>query len=167
MIEDILIETRPEKKVNQVRKKFKIGCELRMTVQIGDYDMDYIILELGSDVNILTRKTWESMGKPHFDWSPVQLWLANQVKVPPIGQLIQVCVDIEGLCTFVDFEVTNIVDDTNPYPSLLGIYWDIDNQTIRNFKKRILSFEDNEIRVVSPIDSLEGHKYIKPVYNDG
>ena len=67
----------------------------------------------------------------------------------------------------MDFEVINIVDDTNPYPALLGIYWDIDNQTIRNFNKRILSFEDNEIRVVSPIDSLEGHKYIKPVYNDG
>ena len=55
---------------------------------------------------------------------------------------------------FVDFEVINIVDDTNPYPALLGIDWAIDNQTIINFKKRILSFEDNEMRVVSPIDHV-------------
>ena len=65
-------------------------------------------------------------------------------------------IDIEGLCTFADYEVINIVDDTNPYSALLGIDWAIDNQTIINFKKRILSFEDNEMRVVSPIDPLEG-----------
>ena len=57
MLEEIPIEPWPEKKVNQVRKKFKNGCELRMTTQIGDYDMDYIILDLGSDINILTRQT--------------------------------------------------------------------------------------------------------------
>ena len=30
MIEETPIELRPEKKVNQVRKKFKTGCKLRM-----------------------------------------------------------------------------------------------------------------------------------------
>ena len=40
-------------------KKFKTGSELRMTVQIGDYDMDYISLDLGFDVNILTDKLWK------------------------------------------------------------------------------------------------------------
>ena len=78
----------------------------------------------------------------------------------------QVPVDIEGLHTFADFEVINIIDDTNTYPALLGIYWAIDNQTITNFKKRILSFEDNEMRVVSPIDPLEGQRYVEPIYND-
>ena len=73
IIEEIPIEPRPKKKVNQVRRKFKTSHELRMTAQIGDYDMDYIILDLGSDVNILMRQTWESMGKTHLDRSPVQL----------------------------------------------------------------------------------------------
>ena len=50
---------------------------------------------------------------------------------------------------------------------MLGIYWAIENQNIINFKKGILSFEDNEMRVVSPIDPLEGHRYVEPVYNDG
>ena len=94
------------------------------------------------------------MGKPRLDWSPIQLGLANQAKVLPIGRLSQVLVDIEGLRTFADFEFINIIDDLNPYPALLVIYWAIDNQTIINFKKRILSFEDNEMRVVSPVDPL-------------
>ena len=67
------------------------------------------------------------MGKLRLDWSPIKLRLTNKVKVFPIGRLSQVPVDIEGLHTFVDFEVINIVDDTNPYPTLLGIDWAIDN----------------------------------------
>ena len=35
--------------------------------------MDYIILDLGSYVNILTQQSWESMGKLRLEWSPVQL----------------------------------------------------------------------------------------------
>ena len=66
-----------------------------------------------------------------------------------------------------DFEVINIIDDMNPYPALLGIYWAIDNQTIIKFKKMILSFEDDEMRVVSPIDPMEGQRYFKPVYSEG
>ena len=64
LIEDNTEHLRPEKRVNQIRSKRKIDRELRMTTQIGDYDMDYIILELDSDVNILTIQTWESMNRP-------------------------------------------------------------------------------------------------------
>ena len=78
-----------------------------------------------------------------------------------------VIVDVEGLCTYAYFEVINIVDDTNPYPALLGIDWAIDNQTIINFKKRILSFEDEEMRVISPIDPFEGKICVEPIYNKG
>ena len=70
LIQETLVESHLEKKFNQVRKKFKTGHALRMTAQIGNYDMDYIILYLGFDVNILTQKTWESMGKSRLDWSP-------------------------------------------------------------------------------------------------
>ena len=73
LIEETPEESQPERRVNQVKKKFKTRCELRMTAHIGDYDMDYIILDLGSDVNIFTRHTYESMGKPQLDWSHVQL----------------------------------------------------------------------------------------------
>ena len=47
--------------------------------------MTDIILDLGSEVNVLTRKTWEQMGKPKLEWSPIQLRLANQQKIVPLG----------------------------------------------------------------------------------
>ena len=55
IIDKIPVVPHIEKKVNQVRRKCKTGHELRINVQIGDYDMEYIILDLGSNVNILTR----------------------------------------------------------------------------------------------------------------
>ena len=119
-----------------------------MTAQIGDYDMDYISLDMGSDVNILNRQTWESMGKPRLVWSLIQLRLANQLKVLPVVGLTQVPVKIEYLKTYANFEVIDIVDNTNMYLALLGIDWAIDSQTIINFKKIILMFEDLDLRVV-------------------
>ena len=41
--------------------------ELSMIMQIEDYEMDYIILDRGSDVNILMQRTWESMAKLRLD----------------------------------------------------------------------------------------------------
>ena len=129
--------------------------------------MEYIILDLGSNVNILTRQTWESMNKLRLDRSPIQLRLVNQLKVLPIGRLTQVPIEVEGLRTYVDFEVIDIVDEINPYHALLGIDCEIENQTIINFKKRILSFEYYEIRVVTPIDLLEGQPYVDPMHSEG
>ena len=76
-------------------------------------------------------------------------------------------VDVEGPRTYANFKVIDIVDNKNPYPTLLGIDWDIDNQTIINFKKRIMYFEDSEMRVVAPIDPLEGHRYVELMHSKG
>ena len=96
------------------------------------------------------------MGKPQLNWSPIQLKLANQLKVLPIGRMNQVPVEVESLRIYAYFEVIDIVNDTNPFIALLGIDWEIKNHTIINFKRRILSFEDSEIHVVMPINPLEG-----------
>ena len=68
---------------------------------------------------------------------------------------------------FCYFEVIDIIDEINLYPALLGIVWAIDNQTIINFKKIILTFEDSELRVVAPIDPLEGQIYVEQVNSEG
>jgi hypothetical protein len=34
------------------------------------------------------------------------------------------------VCTMDDFEVIDIVDNTSPYPTLLGLDWDFDNQIL-------------------------------------
>ena len=78
---------------------------MTLHAQIGEYDMTDVILDLGSEVNVPTKQTWEQMGKPTLEWSPIQLRLANQQKIVPLGRLPNVPVDIDGVSTLAYFEV--------------------------------------------------------------
>ena len=71
--------------------------------------------------------------------------------------------DINGVRTFVDFEVIEIVDDSCPYPALLGIDWAFNNSIVVDLKKRRMKFEGNGLRVITPMDPDEVHRYIEPI----
>lgn len=45
--------------------------EMMLTTYIREYEMDLMILDLGSDVNVLPKQTWERMGRPALQWSPI------------------------------------------------------------------------------------------------
>jgi len=64
--------------VNQVSRKRRTNKELHLNVQIGDYDIDYVVLDLGSEVNVMMKQTWALMGKPKLIYSPIRLRMANQ-----------------------------------------------------------------------------------------
>lgn len=56
-----------------------------------------------------------------------------------------------------------IMDDSNPYLALLGLYWAFSNMAIINLKKRKMMFESNNMRVIIPLDPSEGERYTKPI----
>jgi hypothetical protein len=85
------------KRVNQVHKKRRTNREFRLNANIGDFNMGDIILDLGSEVNVLPKKTWEAMGEPQLGYSPIQLKLENQHRVVPIGRLKGIPVDLDGV----------------------------------------------------------------------
>ena len=45
------------------KHKTRTGRKMRFITQIGDYEMDQVILDLGSDANILPKQTWERIGR--------------------------------------------------------------------------------------------------------
>ena len=136
---------------------------MRLTAQIGEFEMDEVILDLGSEVNVLTKKTWEQMGIPKLARSPIHLWLANQQRVSPLGRLPQVPVDIDGIRSFADFEVIEIIGDSRLYPALLGINWEFENMVVIDLKKIQMTFEDKYIWVITPLDPFQGPRYIEPI----
>ena len=95
---------------------------MSMNIQIGEYEVDSIILDLGLDVNILTKNTWKKMGRPTLGWSLMQLRLANQAKVQPIGHVLHLVLDVEGMNTYPDFDVIEFIDGGGSYPMLLLMY---------------------------------------------
>jgi hypothetical protein len=70
--------------------------------------------------------------------------------------LEHVLVDIDRFRTFADFEVIEIVDDSCPYPTLLGIDWALKNYTVVDLKERHMKFERAGLRVIAPLDPDEG-----------
>jgi hypothetical protein len=52
------------KTINLVREKRRKSKEFRLNANIGYFNMGDIILYLGSEVNVLPKKTWEDMGEP-------------------------------------------------------------------------------------------------------
>ena len=107
----------------------------------------------------MTNQTWEIMAKPKLACSPIQLRLANQQRVIPLGHLPSVLVDLDGVRSLADFEVIEIIDDSTPYPTLLGIDWAFDNQAIINLKKKTMSFKGNGIQVIGLLDPVLGPRY--------
>jgi hypothetical protein len=105
--------------VYQIAKKRRKNKELHLNAQIREYDIDYVFLDLGSEVNVMMKQTWALMGKLKLIYSPIRLRMDNKKAVSPFGILEHVPVDIDGVRNFADFEVIEIVDDNFPYPALL------------------------------------------------
>jgi hypothetical protein len=66
------------KAIHQVSRKRRKNKELHLNAQIGDYDVDYVVLDLGSEVNVMMKQTWALIGKPKLIYSPIRITMANQ-----------------------------------------------------------------------------------------
>jgi hypothetical protein len=155
-----------QKTVNHRHTRRRTSREFRLNANIGDFNMGDIILDLGYEVNVLPKKIWKCMGEPTLGYSPIQMKLANQCRVLPIGTLKGVTVDLDGVRTKVYFKVIEIVDGTTPYPTFLGLDWEFGNHAIINLNTRKMTFESGEYRFIVPLDPLEGERFGEPTCLD-
>jgi hypothetical protein len=64
--------------------------------------------------------------------------------------------DLDCVRTMEDFKVIDIVYNTTPYPTLLGLDWAFDNQSIIKLKTKKMIFESGEYRFIAPLYPSEG-----------
>jgi hypothetical protein len=83
--------------------------------------------------------------------------------VIPIGILKNTIVYLDGMCTTTDFEVMDMVDESIPFPALLGINWAFYNQSIISLNNRKVIFEARKIMVVEPLDPSDCEIYVEPM----
>jgi hypothetical protein len=88
---------------------------------LDDFEIKDVMLDLGSNVNFLPKKTWEALGKSRLAYSPIQLRMENQYYIFPIGRLENVEINVAGVKIVANFEFIEIMGDKDPYPVLLGI----------------------------------------------
>jgi len=152
-----------EKAIKHASPKKWTSQEFRINAQIREFDIYNIVVDFGSDVNVLPKSTWELMGRKNLVWSPIHLRMANQKNIIPFGRLESVLIDIEDIRSTAMIEVIDIMDANNPYPKLLGLEWAFENLSVVNLKKRQLVFEQEDLRVISPLDPKDGKRYIETI----
>jgi hypothetical protein len=87
--------------------------------------------------------------------------MENQYYIFPIIRLENVEIDVTGVKTTTNLEVIEIMGDTNPYPTLIEIYWAYDNYDIIDLNKDTMPFEVDDIKVVWPLDPYLGPRHTK------
>jgi hypothetical protein len=66
------------KEVHQLSNKRRTNKELHLNAQIGEYDIDYVVLDIGSEFNVMMKQTWPLMGKEKLIYSHTRIRMANQ-----------------------------------------------------------------------------------------
>jgi hypothetical protein len=51
--------------------KKRTSQEFKMMIDLGGYEMDGFMLDLGSNMKILRKKSWKAMSNPKLAWSPI------------------------------------------------------------------------------------------------
>lgn len=51
--------------------------EFKLDAQIDGYGIKDVMLDIGFEVNILPKKSQESLRNPRLVYSPIKLWMAN------------------------------------------------------------------------------------------
>jgi hypothetical protein len=94
----------------------------RINERIGDFDIDYVLDE-ETQVNIMTKDTWENLGKPIVIPSLGRIGLFKGKMIILCGRVTNVHVIIHGTSTEVEFEVIKLVENNASFPPLLGKTW--------------------------------------------
>ena len=68
--------------------------------------------------------------------------------------------------TYADFDVIEVVYGRGSYPTILVIRWDNNSMEVINFKKRVMTFENQDIKVTALMDPNEGRRYIEPMKDE-
>ena len=58
------------------------------------------------------------------------------------------------------------MDGTTPYPTFLGLDWVFDNHAIIKLKMRKMTFESGEYKIIAPLESYEGERFVEPTFLD-
>ena len=91
--------------------------------RIEDFDIDCIVLDEETRVNIMTEKTWEVLGKPTVVPYLGRIVLFKGKMITLCGRVTTVPIIVHGTSIEEEFEVIRFVKDNAPFPLFLGKNW--------------------------------------------
>jgi hypothetical protein len=108
-----------------------------LEVRIGDFDIDYVLDE-ETQVNIMTKRTWEAIGRPTMIPSLGGIGLFRGKLVNLCGRLAQIPMIVNGTSTEEDFEIIQFIENHAPFTMLIGKPWIDRDQARRKEEEEVL-----------------------------
>jgi hypothetical protein len=112
--------------------------------RIRDFDID-CILDEETQVNIMTERTWETLGKPAMIPSLGGIGLFRGKMITLCGRLTQIFMNANGTSTEEEFEVVKFIENNAPFSMLLGKPW-IEGDQARRKEEEVLEQKKKELK---------------------
>jgi hypothetical protein len=112
--------------------------------RIGDFDID-CVLDEETQVNIMTERTWETLGKPAMIPSLGGIGLFRGKLINLCGKLTQISMSAHGTSTEEEFEVVKFIENNAPFSILLGKPW-IERDQARRKEEEVLEQKKQELK---------------------
>jgi hypothetical protein len=93
-----------------------------LEARIGDFDIE-CVLDEETQVNIMTERTWEAIGRPAMIPSLGGIGLFRGKMVNLCGKITQISMNANGTSTKEDFEIIQFIEDRALFTMLLGKPW--------------------------------------------
>jgi hypothetical protein len=146
---------RPSKDVRKLSYKHKY-YDPRVDLEINEVSIKQVVVDFGSQVNILPRETWIRLGRPALAPTLNYLKLVDQILIEPIGILRNVDTQIMGILTQVDFEVIDLVEGMPTYATLVGRPWGRKMKENISLEKDRIKLKGDGRKIIIPLDPKEG-----------
>jgi hypothetical protein len=112
--------------------------------RIGDFNID-CVLDEETQVNIMTERTWETLGKPVIIPSLGGIGLFRGKLITLCGRLTQTSMSAHGTLTEEYFEIVKFIEKSAPFSILLGKHW-IEKDQARRKEEEFLEKKKQELK---------------------
>ena len=107
------------KNICSLNQKDKSDSDPLVNLEIEGYHVRQVVLDFGSQVNIMTHDNWEQLGRPQLYELGIYLKLADQGLIEPIGVWRNVNTTIKGISTKINFEIIDSKERSSSFPALV------------------------------------------------
>ena len=111
---------------------------------------------------MLTKDTWEKLGRPHLVKFDYYLKLTDQGLIEPLGLCRNAQTTIMGISVRINFKVIEPKEGSKSYPSLVGQPWVRKMKANISLEKVIIELKGQGKKVVIPLDPKEGAPWEEP-----
>lgn len=137
---------------NNIQNDFNPQVDL----QINELLIPKVVLDFGSQVNILTKSTWEKLGQPQLVKSEYYLKLADQGLIEPLGLCRNIETTIMGIIVTTDVKVIEPKEGSKSYPVLVGRSWEGKMKANISLEKDRIKLKGQGKKIIIPLDPKEG-----------